>query len=60
MLALVKLMHAQRPSFCIAKQRANDSMEALGSLKRHLIRREYHLLRNPKQVLITVLIDMEA
>ncbi len=40
----------------IAKQRSNGktNKEAIRSLKRHLVRRVYHLLRDPNSVPITI------
>ena len=40
----------------IAKQRRNgkSNREAIRSLKRHLVRRVYHLLRDPNSVPITI------
>jgi transposase len=56
MLALTKLMHDPQTALYIAKQRNNGKThrEALRSLKRHLIRRVYHLLKDPSQVPITI------
>lgn len=49
MLALTKLSHDPQTALYIAKQRARGktSKEAIRSLKRHLIRRVYNLLKHP-------------
>jgi len=56
MLALTKLLHDPRTAVYLAKQRANgkSNREAIRSLKRHLVRRVYHLLRDPNSVPITI------
>jgi transposase len=56
MLALTKLLHDPRTAVYIAKQRANGktSKEAIRCLKRHLVRRVYHLLHDPTNVPITI------
>jgi transposase len=56
MLALTKLLHDPRTAVYIDKQRKNGktSKEAIRSLKRHLVRRVYHLLHDPNSVPITV------
>lgn len=56
MLAITKICHDPRTPVYIAKQRANGKTkkEAIRSLKRHLVRRVYHLLRDPASVPITV------
>ena len=52
MLALTKILHDPRTAVYLAKQRHNgkSNREAIRSLKRHLVRRVYHLLRDPSQV----------
>jgi transposase len=52
MLALTKILHDPRTADYLAKQRRNgkSNREAIRSLKRHLVRRVYHLLRDPSQV----------
>jgi transposase len=56
MLALTKILHDPRTVIYIAKQRTNGktNKEAIRSLKRHLVRRVYHLLRDPTSVPITI------
>ena len=56
MLALCKLLHDPRTAVYLAKQRRNgkSNREAIRSLKRHLVRRVYHLLRDPGSVPITI------
>jgi len=56
MLALTKLIDDPRTAVYIAKQRKNGktSTEAIRSLKRHLVRRVYHLLHNPDRVPTTL------
>ena len=56
MLALTKILHDPRTAVYLAKQRRNGktSKEAIRSLKRHLVRRVYHLLRDPNSVPITI------
>ena len=56
MLAITKILHDPRTAIYIAKQRGNGktNTEAIRSLKRHLIRRVYHLLRDPNSVPITI------
>jgi len=56
MLALTKIIHDPRTAVYIAKQRKNGktSREAIRSRKRHLVRRVYHLLRNPERVPTTI------
>jgi transposase len=51
MLALTKLSHDPQTALYIAKQRARGktNKEAIRSLKRHLIRRVYNLLKHPSQ-----------
>ena len=52
MLAITKILHDPRTAVYLAKQRGNGktNTEAIRSLKRHLVRRVYHLLRDPTQV----------
>ncbi len=49
MLALTKLSHDPQTALYIAKQRARGktTKEAIRSLKRHLIRRVYNILKHP-------------
>ena len=56
MLAYAKILHDPRTADYIAKQRRNGktNREAIRSLKRHLVRRVYHLLSDPSSVPITV------
>jgi transposase len=56
MLALTKILHDPRTAVYIAKQRRNGktNKEAIRSLKRHLVRRVYHLLHDPNSVPITI------
>jgi transposase len=56
MLALTKILHDPQTAVYIAKQRRNGktSKEAIRSLKRHLVRRVYHLLHDPNSVPITI------
>jgi transposase len=56
MLALAKILHDPQTAAYIAKQRANGktTREAIRNLKRHLLRRVYHLLADPSQVPTTV------
>jgi len=56
MLALTKIMRDPQTAAYLAKQRRNGktNKEAIRSLKRHLVRRVYHLLRNPNSVPITL------
>ncbi|MDQ6730300.1 MAG: transposase [Actinomycetota bacterium] len=56
MLAMTKTLHDPQTTVYIAKQHNNDktNKEAIRSLKRHLVRRIYHLLRDPNQVPTTV------
>ena len=56
MLALAKILHDPRTADYLAKQRRNgkSNREAIRSLKRHLVRRVYHLLRDPTSVPITI------
>lgn len=56
MLALTRLLHDPQTAVYLAKQRANGktSKEAIRCLKRHLVRRVYHLLHDPNSVPITI------
>jgi transposase len=56
MLALTKILHDPQTAIYLAKQRSNGktTKEAIRSLKRHLVRRVYHLLRDPNSVPITI------
>jgi transposase len=56
MLAFAKILHDPRTAAYLAKQRRNrkTNREAIRSLKRHLVRRVYYLLRDPNSVPITI------
>jgi len=56
MLAIIRISHDPRTAVYLAKQRANGKTkrEAIRSLKRHLVRRVYHLLRDPNSVPTTI------
>ena len=56
MLALAKIVNDPRTAVYLAKQRSNGktTKEAIRSLKRHLVRRVYHLLQDPNSVPITI------
>jgi transposase len=56
MLAMTKILHDPRTAVYLAKQRSNGktSKEAIRSLKRHLVRRVFHLLRDPNSVPTTI------
>jgi transposase len=56
MLALTKIMLDPQTAAYLAKQRRNGktNREAIRILKRHLVRRVYHLLRDPNSVPITI------
>jgi transposase len=56
MLAMTKILHDPRTAVYLAKQRSNGktNKEAIRSLKRHLVRRVFHLLRDPNSVPITI------
>lgn len=56
MLAITKICHDPATAAYMAKQRANGKTkkEAIRNLKRHLVRRVYHLLRDPGSVPATV------
>jgi transposase len=60
MLALAKIVNDPRTAVYLAKQRANGktTKEALRNLKRHLVRRVYHLLHDPQSVPINDLLDI--
>ena len=61
MLAFAKILHDPRTPAYLAKQRRNGktNREAIRSLKRHLVRRVYHLLRDPNSVPITICLTLE-
>jgi hypothetical protein len=52
MLAFTKILNDPRTTVYLAKQRSNGktNREAIRSLKRHLVRRVYHLLHDPSHV----------
>lgn len=52
MLAIIRISQDPRTAVYIAKQRANGKTkrEAIRNLKRHLVRRVYHLLHEPNSV----------
>lgn len=56
MLAIIRIAHDPRTAEYLAKQRANGKTkrEAIRSLKRHLVRRVYHLLHDPNSVRTTI------
>jgi len=56
MLAIAKIIHDPQTALYIDKQRSHGktSREAIRCLKRHLVRRIYHLLQTSDQVPITV------
>ncbi|HEY2651500.1 MAG TPA: IS110 family transposase [Solirubrobacteraceae bacterium] len=56
LLAFAKIIHDPQTALYIGKQRNNGKTkrEAIRSLKRHLVRRVYHLLRNPNAAPVTV------
>ena len=56
MLAVTKIRHDPRTAVYLARQRANGktNKDAIRSLKRHLVRRVYHLLRDPNSVPTTI------
>ena len=56
MLAICKITSDPRTAVYLARQHANgkNNREAIRSLKRHLVRRVYHLLRHPNSVPITI------
>jgi transposase len=55
-LAIIRIRDDPRSALYIAKQRANGKTkkEAIRSLKRHLVRRVYTLLRDPQRVTTTI------
>ena len=56
MLAVVKLRHDPPTAVYVAKQRAagKTNKEAIRCLKRQLVRRVYHLLKDPNSIATTV------
>ena len=56
MLAIIRISQDPRTALYFAKQRANGKTkrEAIRCLKRHLVRRVYHLLHDPKSVPTTI------
>jgi transposase len=56
MLAIIRISHDPRTAVYLAKQRARGKTkkEAIRNLKRHLVRRVYHLLRAPDTVPTTI------
>ena len=56
MLAVTKIRHDPRTAVYLARQRANGktNKDAIRSLKRHLVRRVYHLLSDPTHTAQTV------
>jgi len=56
MLGITKICRDPRTAVYLAKQRRNDktNREAIRSLKRHLVRRVYHLLCDPNSVPVTI------
>jgi hypothetical protein len=60
-LALTKILNDPRTAVYLAKQRSNGktNREAIRSLKRHLVRRVYHLLHHPNSVPITICLTLE-
>ena len=56
MLAIIRISQDPRTGVYLAKQRANGKTkrEAIRNLKRHLVRRVYHLLHNPDSVPTTI------
>jgi transposase len=56
MLAIIRIRTDPRTAVYLAKQRANGktNKEAIRSLKRHLVRRVYHLLHDPNTVPATI------
>jgi transposase len=56
MLAIIRISQDPRTAGYLQKQRANGKTkrEAIRNLKRHLVRRVYHLLRTPDQVPTTI------
>jgi transposase len=56
LLAIIKIRHDPRTAVYLAKQRTNGktNKDAIRSLKRHLVRRVFHLLHDPGAVPATV------
>ena len=56
MLAIIRISQDPRTAVYLQKQRATGKTkrEAIRNLKRHLVRRVYHLLRTPDQVPTTI------
>ena len=56
MLAIIRISQDPRTAVYLAKQRANGKTkrEAIRSLKRHLVRRVYHLRHEPNSIPTTV------
>jgi transposase len=56
MLAIIRIAHDPRTAIYLQKQRANGKTkrEAIRCLKRHLVRRVYHLLRDPNNIPTTI------
>jgi len=56
LLAFTKIRYDPQTAVYIAKQRANGktTKDAIRSLKRHLVRRVYHLLQDPTAVPVTI------
>jgi transposase len=56
MLAIIRISQDPRTPVYLAKQRANGKTkrEAIRNLKRHLVRRVYHLLHDPNSVPTTI------
>jgi len=56
MLAIIRIRTDPRTAVYLQKQRANGKTkkEAIRSLKRHLVRRVYHLLRDPNSIPTTI------
>jgi transposase len=61
MLALTKIMLDPQTAAYLAKQRraGKTNTEAIRCLKRHLVRRVYHLLRDPSTTPVTVCLTQE-
>ena len=56
MLAIIRIAHDPRTSVYLTRQRANGKTkkEAIRSLKRHLVRRVYHLMHDPASIPTTI------
>ena len=56
MLAIIRIAHDPRTAVYLQKQRANGKTkrEAIRNLKRHLVRRVYHLLHDPNSISTTI------